>query len=295
MLANDVAAVEQGLDAVMSQFCQGEMPRRNDTLYACPACGLEGLSEVALRRHFPLYHASEKAAPHDCPICNRRASSYRAFAVHLHNKHGPIQEREPVYPAFNAFSWVICRRPSDGHMLLCHEPAAIAGGRPNYWFPAGRVDAGETFVQAAERETVEEAGVRANVKGVLLFQLSESVVPRILFYAEPVDTDARSPKSVPDFESCGAVWLHVSELDNLAAQDFRGGGTADLYRAVASGQLQPLPLDTPAFRALEGMVQRLTTDANGSDEILRRQWAAEVGAVWKQLKKQYPHDRMKIN
>jgi phosphatase NudJ len=33
--------------------------------------------------------------------------------------------------------------------------------------PAGAVDAGENFVQAAHRETMEEAGIEINLLGIL--------------------------------------------------------------------------------------------------------------------------------
>eukprot|EP00618_Florenciella_parvula_P017922 CAMPEP_0119488486 /NCGR_PEP_ID=MMETSP1344-20130328/14251_1 /TAXON_ID=236787 /ORGANISM="Florenciella parvula, Strain CCMP2471" /LENGTH=427 /DNA_ID=CAMNT_0007523443 /DNA_START=59 /DNA_END=1342 /DNA_ORIENTATION=+ len=311
MLAHDDAAVEQGLRTIMRQFdAAASVPNPSGRVYSCPECGLAGLSEDALHLHFPLYHSMENTRAHDCPICDRRASEFRAFAVHLHNEHGPIEEREPAFPAFAAFSWVVCRRPSDGKLLLCHEPAAIAGGKPAYWFPAGRVDEGETFLMAGERETQEEAGIQANVKGVLLFKLEGGLVPRVVLYAEPVEdqtkeqeegaaggqrsaavgTTACIPKSLPDFESCGAVWLDVSELDNLTERDYRGGGTAELYRAVASGELAPLPLDNPSYEALEEMVQRLTKD----QDCLMDKWLAEIKRVWALLKEDNPPERLKM-
>ena len=163
---------------------------------------------------------------------------------------------------------------------------------------------------AGERETQEEAGIQANVKGVLLFKLEGGLVPRVVLYAEPVEdqtkeqeegaaggqrsaavgTTACIPKSLPDFESCGAVWLDVSELDNLTERDYRGGGTAELYRAVASGELAPLPLDNPSYEALEEMVQRLTKD----QDCLMDKWLAEIKRVWALLKEDNPPERLKM-
>lgn len=52
------------------------------------------------------------------------------FYLHLHNEHGPPDEREPPFPAFDAFSWVVCRRPSDGKFLMVHEPVSLNPSRP---------------------------------------------------------------------------------------------------------------------------------------------------------------------
>ena len=149
--------------------------------FACPACGIDKLSEDQLHAHFPLFHSTQPNAAADCPICQPCAGTGAAgssggccdgerggFAVHLHNRHGPACEREPPPPAFAAFAWLVCRRASDGKFLLVNEPAGIcASGTPAFWLPAGRVDAGEGVVAAAEREAMEEAGVAVEVTGVL--------------------------------------------------------------------------------------------------------------------------------
>ena len=60
--------------------------------------------------------------------------------------------------------------------------------------------------------------------------------------------------------------------------DYRGGGTVELYRAVSSGELPPLSLDTPSFAALEEMVVRLTQD----ESFLMDKWLQEIQRVWGQ-------------
>ena len=195
----------------------------------------------------------------NCNVCGADSSTFRAYAVHLHNEHGPPEAREPAFPSFNAFSWVVVQRPSDGKFLLVQEPAAIAGGRPAYWFPAGRVDEGETFVQAGVREAEEEAGVQVEITGLLTVMIDGGVCPRVVLYGVPIGDDDE-PKSIPDFESCGAAWLDIDQINQLSPADFRGEFTAELYNKVAVGKLEPLPIDTEAFAALESSVSTLTVD-----------------------------------
>mmetsp|Transcript_3063 Transcript_3063/g.7904 ORF Transcript_3063/g.7904 Transcript_3063/m.7904 type:complete len:178 (+) Transcript_3063:204-737(+) len=165
---------------------------------------------------------------------------------------------------------------------MVHEPAPLCSShRPGYWLPAGRVDAGETFVQAGERETLEEAGIEAQVTGVLRFQLSKGV-PRIVLYAEPRSADP-SPKSLPDFESCGATWVRAEHLASLSDRDYRSDDPADLFPAIAKGVLPPQPIDTPAFKALEELIQVLTQQKQSGRETER-----VMAAVWQKLKQAYP-------
>jgi phosphatase NudJ len=86
-----------------------------------------------------------------------------------------------------------------------------------WYLPAGRVEPGETFVQAAQRETLEEAGIPISIEGVLRVEHSPqgdgSARVRVIMLAHPADD---SPlKAQPDEESLGATWVALDELDAL--------------------------------------------------------------------------------
>ena len=85
------------------------------------------------------------------------------------------------------------------------------------------MDRGQTFVEAAHRETLEEAGLEVELTGLLAVEHTLGWGPapnarmRVVFFARPRDPRA-PPKSVPDAESQGAAWRTVAELEALAAQ-----------------------------------------------------------------------------
>eukprot|EP00658_Telonema_sp_P-2_P000839 TRINITY_DN10303_c0_g1_i2.p1 TRINITY_DN10303_c0_g1~~TRINITY_DN10303_c0_g1_i2.p1 ORF type:complete len:146 (+),score=39.36 TRINITY_DN10303_c0_g1_i2:30-467(+) len=84
---------------------------------------------------------------------------------------------------------------------------------------------------------------------VLLFTLGAGVVPRVVLFAEPVNNGEVVPKSVPDFESCGAVWLTVDEIGSLGSEQFRGDYTAELIQMVeAQGPVSYTHLTLPTKR-----------------------------------------------
>ena len=272
MVTNDEAAVREALRRVAAQGKGGGH-------LTCPTCRLPGLTEDELHLHCPLYHASEpNQGGTCCPVCLAITDKP---AVHIHNSHGPAGSREPGKPDFAAFAWVVCRRRSDGKFVMVNEPAGISRGRPGYWLPAGRVDAGETLVQAAEREALEEAGVEVKVEGVLHFMLHGTTM-RVVFLARPVDEGAAC-KTVPDFESVGALWVDPGDLEGLEEADYRSDDPARYFPAVASGRLASHSLVTDTFRALELEVRRLTQLRR-----VTREDGESVLGCWDQLRAEYP-------
>ncbi len=102
---------------------------------------------------------------------------------------------------------------SDNRFLLIQE---VMGNRP-WYFPAGRVEPGETFVAAAKRETLEEAGIPIILEGILRIQHlpqpnGQSRIG-VFFLARPEGNTP--PKSKPDHESLGAKWFTLTELEQL--------------------------------------------------------------------------------
>jgi phosphatase NudJ len=133
--------------------------------------------------------------------------------------------REPI-PTW-CYALVVVRK---GDRFLMVQESKY--GEP-WYLPGGRVEAGETFIDAAVRETREEAGIPVRVTGVIRIEHSPSPAGarmRVLFLAEP--TDDTPPKSEPDDESLRAAWV---SLDELPQYKLRGAEVADLFRYVAAG------------------------------------------------------------
>lgn len=123
-----------------------------------------------------------------------------------------------------------CRLHSFSLVVVCRDGlesnpkqwlAVIETQNRGIWLPAGGVEPTDEnhYVTAACRETKEEAGIDVELKGVLRIETTPSrrhgaVRQRVIFYAEPVDRN-QAPKSVPDKESMGAVWLTLEELKEM--------------------------------------------------------------------------------
>jgi 8-oxo-dGTP pyrophosphatase MutT (NUDIX family) len=122
-----------------------------------------------------------------------------------------MSERVPF--STHGFSVVVVRN-AEGKWLAVKETR-----NRGWWLPAGLVDPGEDFSQAAHRECLEEALIRIKLKGILRVEHSvygpTHARMRVVFYAEPIDP-TQLPKSTPDKESEEARWVSLEDLKALA-------------------------------------------------------------------------------
>ncbi|KYF86558.1 NUDIX hydrolase [Sorangium cellulosum] len=110
-----------------------------------------------------------------------------------------------------------------------------------WYLPAGRVEPGETFAEAARREALEETGVPVELEGILRVEHSPSRYEsrfRVIFLARPAD--GTPPKRQPDEHSLEARWVTLKELRALPLR----GPDAESYCAdvLAGAQVFPLSL-----------------------------------------------------
>jgi len=200
-----------------------------------------------------------------CPICNFQGDEDNPLQVHIRNKHGEccrkpeLVEYHSANPGYH-FSLVIVKRPIDNKYLVVQEFASVG-----FWLPGGRVDPGETFIEAAIRETHEEAGVNIELKGII--KIESGVYGhhknknkcyhrlRFIFYGEPTeqtnidDKDEKKnedsnhidiAKSIPDYESVGACYISLDELTKIK---LRGNEPIEFFNYIANGgQIYPLSL-----------------------------------------------------
>ena len=69
----------------------------NEPTFSCPFCGMDGLTELGLWHHQPLYHISDPPDQNNmitntCPIC-KKADPPGNMQVHIRNTHGLCDHR----------------------------------------------------------------------------------------------------------------------------------------------------------------------------------------------------------
>lgn len=125
-----------------------------------------------------------------------------------------------------------------GHRFLLTQERKYGG---TWSLPGGRVEPGESLIDACLREVVEETGVPVRLDGILRIEHTPSgsgARVRVVFLATP--RDDTTPKSVADEESLQAKWLTVEEV---AALPLRGSDLRALIESVVDGRpVYPLDL-----------------------------------------------------
>ena len=140
-----------------------------------------------------------------------------------------------VAQSFHPFALVIVRKAD--RFLMIQERNDEQG----WYFPAGGVDPGETFAQAACRETREEAGLEVRLRGIYRIEhrpepgaehASGQATRMRVFFAATVVDDHAEPKSFADEHSLGAAFLTLEQLQERA---LRGDEVIDVLTAVEAG------------------------------------------------------------
>ena len=109
--------------------------------------------------------------------------------------------------------------------------------------PAGHVESGETLIQAAIRETLEETGHTVEVDALLgIYTYTPPMFPdrtyyRFCFLAHSIDADLNAPL---DTGIVRAVWMNLDELQETARA--RSPLVTKAIQDALSGQRYPLSL-----------------------------------------------------
>ena len=113
--------------------------------------------------------------------------------------------------------------------LLIKESNPVWGGK--WFFPGGEAKENESPKQAVLRETMEEAAVKIDVKGMFYSRYYHGLLRNNLcfyFYAKALDHET---KKLPDKHSLESRWFRYEELLSLPLRDKENAiGIINTYR-----------------------------------------------------------------
>eukprot|EP00744_Colponema_vietnamica_P011907 GILI01016732.1.p1 GENE.GILI01016732.1~~GILI01016732.1.p1 ORF type:complete len:409 (+),score=15.17 GILI01016732.1:40-1227(+) len=241
MVTNQLSVVRDQLIITASTSGTGSL--------SCPVCFKDYLTSDELWYHVPQLHTTESGdesgneLQQKCPICTKSFRNVRGFSEHLFHDHPPkgltLPPHRPDVQLYS-FALMVIRRPSDNKFLLVQERS-----RRGWWLPGGGIDSAEDPIAGGVRETLEEAGVRVTIKGLLSIRVNPSEqFTRLwyIFYGEPEDISDCEAKTAPDHESVGGCWATLEDVTSGSLR-LRGSEPLEWFPYVANGgTIHPMSL-----------------------------------------------------
>ena len=104
----------------------------------------------------------------------------------------------------------------DGKVLLMQEAKTSCYGK--WYLPAGKVEVGESFTEAAKREVLEETGLIMEPTGLIMVEVNHSFWMRFVFSGKVVGGSLKT-EAEGDKESLQANWFSEVDSSILRAKD----------------------------------------------------------------------------
>lgn len=171
-----------------------ELLQRNatkDQIHYCGVCNAKNMNETEVRHHLPAFHGNlpmEMSFP--CSYCSGK--SFANITRHVYEDHFEKELKQIEARPGYSFSVCIVQHQVTKKFLLVQEFAC-----EGWWVPAGRLDKGESFKEAAIREAKEESGMDVELLGVLAVEFNpDGCKHRNIFLAQPKDPN-QLPKQIP--------------------------------------------------------------------------------------------------
>ena len=128
----------------------------------------------------------------------------------------------------------------DGHFLLVEERGE--DGRLVYNQPAGHLEQGESLIEAAVREALEETGWHIELDGLVNIALYTAPSNGVTYHRTTFFGRAlrHEPERTLDDGIERAVWLSADEI--VASDRLRSPMVAEVVRLYRNGQRHPLSI-----------------------------------------------------